>query len=749
MCASMSSAKGLPFQHTEIAPIAAGPHVTSGSGAIPIINGQVDQESQRVSEPVKWKWCGKVAAGATKTSCGLALGVVSVLLALYLGRNYSGHPATISARPAVLPGPPCNSEQCHALSVLYNKSLSQEYKPCDDFYEHVCTGWTSDPSSISTSVLLEQALRMRKSTIGVLRNTSVPLDSQTAVQKVAGLFQSCVDLFGDEERATSGQNPSVDIAEFLREHNASFEAKSDVDPAHMMLDFAITYGLPTLFNIRLDTIPENAERLHVILSARRFLNIGEWASDEGIVQHLRWLGLDDNIVRKLTPKIAAIEVFLIMLCRRTYENEETDETERSVLLLRTMEKAILRRKGDNWNYYLGNITNGLLPGDHYVVFETRYLVVFLANVFRMFTDPNDLRIWMSFDLSRQLRKLVKVSRTGSVQMGSTISQRESHCLKHTFEVMAKAAYAAFYYTSVTSDTISEAQEMVSSIADSLKTQVAESSWIEDSTREIAVRKLVKMKKVVGYPEGAEDDDSLNKYYEAFDNAGPSFVNNWLSASRLSNRKAFERLSEHPIQMRIDDDMAMVNAIYYPPLNTMVVGMGLLLPPFFGTVPAVDYASAGHLAAHEMMHAFDIANRHRDHNYVEGDWWSPASKAEYEKRVMCIRNSLEEELSELDDVIDSEIMADFIGLSGLHDAYLKAKQVPDASLELQGLPGVTSDQLFFIAFCYKWCSNVRASQRYPEFNARCNMPLMNTPQFAEAFNCSAGARMNPREKCAFW
>ncbi|KAH8020999.1 hypothetical protein HPB51_011555 [Rhipicephalus microplus] len=182
---------------------------------------------------------------------------------------------------------------------------------------------------------------------------------------------------------------------------------------------------------------------------------------------------------------------------------------------------------------------------------------------------------------------------------------------------------------------------------------------------------------------------------------------------------------------------------------MVVGMGLLLPPFFGTVPAIDYASAGHLAAHEMMHAFDIANRRLDDNYVERDWWTPVSKIEYEKRVLCIRNSLEEELGEVDDVTDSEMMADFIGLSGLYDAYLKAKQVPDVSLELRGIPGVTSDQLFFIAFCYKWCSNLRASQRYPDFNARCNMPLMNMQQFSEAFNCSATARMNPPDKCAFW
>lgn len=726
--------------------------MTNGTQGIFTVSGQLDRESQRGGESADRRCCGKkamVAAGVIATFlviAGVALGTV---LGLDLVPTTSGHHAEPSTGPAVLPGPPCDSEQCQGVSDLYSRAMSEKYDPCDDFHKHVCTRWKLAPSSKLTSVFRQQAQWITRSVITSLRDTSVPSDGQTAVQKAAGLFQSCVDLFGDEEHAPSGQNPSVDIVNFLRGRNASFEPESDVEAAYLMFDFSITYGLPTLFNVRVDTIPGNAERLHVILSMRRSLYDGQHATNKAIEEHLRWLGLNEDLIRQLTPTIETIDNYLLKLGRNAYEDDAPDARNRSVLLLRTMEKAILGRKGDNWNYYMGNITNGLLPGEHYVAFETRYLVLFLAKVFRMIPDLNDLRIWMSFDLSRQLKQMVQVSRTGSFQMSSPISQWESRCLKHTSKVMDTAAYAAFYHKVLTTDTISKAQEMVSSIAESLRTQITKSSWMEDGTREIAVRKLVKMKKVVGYPESAEDDDSLNKYYEAFDNVGPSFVNNWLSASKSASRKAFERLLEHPAQVSVNDDMAMVNAIYKPPLNTMVVGMGLLLPPFFGTVPAVDYASAGHLAAHEMMHAFDVSNRRRDDNYVERDWWTPASKSEYEKRVACIRNSMGEELSAPDDVTDSEMMADFIGMSGLYDAYLKAKQVPETSLELQGLPGVTSDQLFFIAFCYKWCSNSRTTERYPDFSVRCNMPLMNMPQFSEAFNCSAKSPMNPQEKCTFW
>lgn len=727
--------------------------MTNGARSIFTVSGQLDRESQRVSGPTKRKCCGKKAMVATGVIATTLVLLTAVALGTVFGLDLiaapSEHHAEPSTCPEAMPGPPCDSEQCKAVSDLYSRSLSEKYDPCDDFHKHVCTRWKLAPTSRMTSVFGQQALRIRRSVVGALRNTSVPSDEQTAVQKVAGLFQSCVDLFGDEEHAPSGQNPSVDIVNFLSARNASFEVKSDVDPAYLMLDFPLTYGLPTLFNLKVDTIPGNAERLHVVLSMRRSLYDGQHASSAAIEEHLRWLGLDDDLIGQLTPTIETIDQYLLNLGKDAYEDEAPDARNMSVLLLRTMEKAILRRRGDNWNYYMGNITSGLLPGQHYVAFETRYLVTFLAKVFQRILELDHLRLWISFDLSRQLRQMVHVSRTGSFQMNSPLSQWENRCLKHTSKVMHTAAYAAFYHTSVTTEVISRAQEMVSSIAESLRTQIAESSWMEDGTREIAVRKLQKMKKVVGYPEGAEDDNSLNRYYETFPNAGPSFVNNWLSASRSASRKELERLSEYPAQARVNGDMSVVNAMYKPPLNTMVVGMGLLLPPFFGVVPAVDYASAGHLAAHEMMHAFDISNRRRDDNNVERDWWTPASKTEYEKRVVCIRNAIGEEISEPDDVTDSEIMADFIGLSGLYNAYLKAKQVPDSSLELQGLPEVTSDQLFFIAFCYKWCSNTRPSERYPDFSVRCNMPLMNMPQFSEAFNCSAVSPMNPPEKCTFW
>lgn len=724
-------------------------HVTNGG--VFTISGQLERESRGNGPAGKKRWRKKamLAAGIV-TFLALVAAVAGTVFGLGLTGGDTQRAEGLTDSSTSLPPPPCDSEQCNHVSKLFHDALSPKYDACQNFHQHVCARWKLWPTSKLTSVFKQQKKMIMDSVISALRNTSVSGNDQTAVEKAAGLFQSCAALF-DEDEAPSSQQPNVDILEFLRSRRAPFEVKSDVDPAKLMLDFSLNYGLPTLFNVRVDSLPDNTERLYLVLSMRRTFVHREPADERSVRAHLEWLGLDEGRIQALTGNIKTIDEFLIRLGESAVSDDAVDAKNRTLLLLRTFEKAVFRKKGELWNSYMRELTDGLLPAEHYVVFQTRYLVTFLAQVFQKL-DANHLRIWISFDVSRQLRQKVQVSNSGSSHMNSAAYQWDMRCLKFTTEVMHSAAYSAFYHKVVSDDVVSRAGEMVSSIANSLEKKIEQSSWVEDGTKQIAIRKLVGMKKIVGYPEGAKDGDSLNSFYASFGDSGSSFVSNWVNASRCKTRMDLERLMEQPATLLVNEDMSLVNAVYKPQLHTMVMGLGLLLPPFFGTIPAVDYAAAGHLAAHEMMHAFDVSNSRRDDNNVERDWWTDSSKRGYEERVKCIRNSylpLEYDASGPDDVRDSEIMADFIGLSGLYEAYLAAKEQAGSPQGLQELPGLSSDQLFFVAFCFKWCSNARLTDRYPDYDVRCNMPLMNMPEFSTAFNCSAESPMNPTSKCVFW
>ncbi len=73
--------------------------------------------------------------------------------------------------------------------------------------------------------------------------------------------------------------------------------------------------------------------------------------------------------------------------------------------------------------------------------------------------------------------------------------------------------------------------------------------------------------------------------------------------------------------------------------------------------------------------------------------------------------------------------------------------------------LTPGQLFFVAyaqnFCESGCPDALAYQysrtwyTYAPNRFRAIGPLVNSPEFADAFQCSLGSPMNPVKKCEIW
>lgn len=91
----------------------------------------------------------------------------------------------------------------------------------------------------------------------------------------------------------------------------------------------------------------------------------------------------------------------------------------------------------------------------------------------------------------------------------------------------------------------------------------------------------------------------------------------------------------------------------------------------------------------------------------------------------------------------------------HSAYMSTN--PGANTQPSIVPGLTSEQLFFVGFAQTWCSKLTDSaikQRVltdphspPTF--RVNGASMNLPAFADAFKCPAGSPMAPNNRCQIW
>lgn len=216
---------------------------------------------------------------------------------------------------------------------------------------------------------------------------------------------------------------------------------------------------------------------------------------------------------------------------------------------------------------------------------------------------------------------------------------------------------------------------------------------------------------------------------------------------------------------------MVNAYFNPPANEIVFPAGILQPPFFeaGWPAYITYGAFGHVAAHELTHAFDSNGRMYNPEGKLEEWWTNSTSKEFNIRQKCLVDQFS--AYTIDDGKGGKIhvngnltSGENIGDTGLIQAYRAWKAGYDESYEAGNeylLPGLafTREQLFFISFARIWSLVIKpqaAVQRirtdpHSPAKYRVDGTVFNIPEFGKAFKCSKKAKLNPppEDQCLFW
>ncbi|KAH6933921.1 hypothetical protein HPB50_018843 [Hyalomma asiaticum] len=155
------------------------------------------------------------------------------------------------------------------------------------------------------------------------------------------------------------------------------------------------------------------------------------------------------------------------------------------------------------------------------------------------------------------------------------------------------------------------------------------------------------------------------------------------------------------------DETAVNAWYAPAQNSLIVSTAIIQRPYYShdAPPSLNYGALGSL-----------------------------------------RQKAREET--LDHASDSENLADIVGAQTAYGAFAALPR----SQRARTLVGInaSAERLFFISYCAKFCASYNdLSTSYAPYRSRCTVPLMNMPEFSDAFSCAAGQPMNPADKCNFW
>jgi len=177
---------------------------------------------------------------------------------------------------------------------------------------------------------------------------------------------------------------------------------------------------------------------------------------------------------------------------------------------------------------------------------------------------------------------------------------------------------------------------------------------------------------------------------------------------------------------------------------------------------MNLGGIGMVMGHELLHGFDNSGRQYDKDGVRRQWWDPTVIAAFTNKTQCMINQYNNITIQGSRISGSRTLGENIADNGgLHMAMISF-QTYKAALAKQGMTDpvppsanpLTSEQLFYWAHAQTWCTSATnasiASQVLTDVHspgeARVWAPVVNQVDFATAFSCKPGSRMNPVSKC---
>jgi putative endopeptidase len=302
----------------------------------------------------------------------------------------------------------------------------------------------------------------------------------------------------------------------------------------------------------------------------------------------------------------------------------------------------------------------------------------------------------------------------------------------------------------------KAQDKVNTMVDNLlivfEERISNLEWMTDETKTQASHKLTSIGRKLGFPSEWEDFSSLN-----FSSA--EYVSNIKEMNLYNHKKNMADLDKDVDKNKWGMPAHMVNAYYHPLLNEIAFPAGIMQPPFFdeNAEDAVNYGSIGMVIGHEFTHGFDDMGSKFDAEGNFRNWWSEEDLKMFEERTKTLGETFSG-FCPIDghcvnpDLTMGENIADLGGLTMAYYAYALTDEFKSGKL----VNGYTPAQRFFIAYAQLWKINYTdkemknriANDAHSPGMYRVNGPLMNSPEFFEAFQVQEGDQMrNPEGKVA--
>ncbi|MGM9800206.1 MAG: M13 family metallopeptidase [Muribaculaceae bacterium] len=305
-------------------------------------------------------------------------------------------------------------------------------------------------------------------------------------------------------------------------------------------------------------------------------------------------------------------------------------------------------------------------------------------------------------------------------------------------------------------------DLVENLRTALGEHIQNLTWMSDSTKQNALKKLAAFTVKIGYPDKWKDYSSMNIDPEK------SYYENMHEVSMWHQADTYAKWGKPVDKTEWGMTPQTVNAYYNPMANEIVFPAAILQAPFFDpeATDAENYGGIGVVIGHEMTHGFDDQGRNFDAQGNMVNWWTEADVEAF--------NALAQKLVAQFDAVEvlpglnangtytlGENIADQGGLRVSYTAFLasQAKKGVDINSEDAKVAGFTPTQIFYMNYANIWASNIREEEMrrltiqdvHSLAKNRVNVSLRNITPFFEAFGIKEGDKLYraPEDQVIIW
>lgn len=653
----------------------------------------------------------------------------------------------------------CKTEVCRNRVTLIRSYLNNSISPCDDFYGYVCENWINKRKKEKGPHDSFQMMHIQyiDALTGILESLKPTYNPQGVIEKTAVLFNACVALTTeDEDKAildllNGSQLTNWPMAQSTGEESV-FKNATEVLLTAGMSPVIVSYVSSNSQNqathiikvlpMGIRDIPNERELKWVLKSVK--FNI----TDDGLKNltsrfqklQYQWRLQVWASIQRSTPTTARFNIATIGSLESAFKNIPLHD-----LLTKEFAKAnVTLEKNETVEVY------------NPVLYES--IDGFLGSA-----DPVDLYNYMGF-------KSVHHWLSWSPLQFTKQLYRRQHCASLVSSAMKEVVvqlYAKKYFNSTAK---LEVEEIAQRIKYAFEEVINGTTWMDEETRASSRQKLQNTVSKIGYPKWVLNTTVLESLYKHVPTLYPnmSFLNMRYAINENNDRINMEKLRQaYNNDMKWFMSPSPVNAFFDRMADELVYPAGGIQSPFYeyGLPWSLNFGGVGAVIAHEYTHGFARVS----HSYGNEAMVNLTENElkEFQKRAQCFEHQYgnitdkETEILLNGTTTLNENMADNSGLLIALKAYenLVMDDCGNTTTSLDGLPGMSGRQLFFVGYAMAWCSalsendtrNKISKDSHSPNRHRVNVPLQNLEAFATTFNCTRDSPMfeNSTHNCTLW